>query len=84
MHHSVSFMLVFSVNKANYSLTCYFIASHLAHARIITYFTIGEHIQPSQEGMFEGADAFDQNISNWNVSSGTNFVSFLLWMIEFC
>ena len=59
------------------------VASHLAHACIVTYFKMGLNILPSQDEMFRGATTFNQDISKWDVSSGTSFVSaLLLWLLE--
>ena len=36
---------------------------------------LAKHILLSQRGMFDGAVAFNQDISNWDVSKGIEFVS---------
>ena len=35
-----------------------------------------------QNGMFQGATDFDQDLSGWTVSSGTNFVSLGLILVH--
>ena len=74
----VTFYLFIS-KTTKQSLTPFFCLSNIATTPIMKN-NIAQLIMLSQNGMFYLATAFNQDISNWNVGSGTNFVSGLgLW-----
>ena len=73
----VTFYLFIS-KTTKQSLTPFFCLSNIATTPIMNNNTTLLLRLPSQYGMFFRASAFNQDISKWDVSSGTNFVILLL------
>ena len=74
----VTFYLFIS-KTTKQSLTPFFCLSNIATTPIINN-NIAPLLLLSQDFMFSGATAFNQDISNWNVGNGTSFVSGMgLW-----
>ena len=75
VHASVLFMLVVSINKTNLGLTHFFFCSiyHRTLSSTTTYSLL--LLLLSQYAMFQNASAFNQDISEWVVTNGINFVS---------